>query len=92
LKGLIGLVAVAALLASIGCGGGTEVPDVDGLASDEATRVLEDAGFAVEEQVDPDIDLNPLDPAWGTVTDQDPDGGDSAGEGDTVEITVVSGD
>jgi beta-lactam-binding protein with PASTA domain len=87
----MGLLAIAAALA--GCGGGdTEVPDVDGLSSDEATEELEAAGFAVDEQVDPEIDLNPLDPAWGTVTEQDPAAGDEANEGDTVVITVVSGD
>lgn len=57
------------------------VPDVYGKNSDEARRLLEEAGFQVE--------VNRLAGFFNSVGSQSPSGGESARKGSTVTITVV---
>lgn len=59
-----------------------EVPDVFGLQTDEARRILEDAGFVVEE----DRFLGGL---FNTVRDQSVPAGDMVEKGTTIIITIV---
>jgi serine/threonine-protein kinase len=66
--------------------GAVKVPDVVDKKVDEATRVLETAGFAVEVVQEPDDSA-----AVGTVIYQDPGSGESAAKGSTVTIKVSSG-
>jgi len=63
-----------------------EVPDVTGVAGDEATQTLEDAGFEAS------LDSCDDDPASCTVEDQDPAGGESADPGAEVALTVTGSD
>ena len=65
-----------------------DVPDVGGMARDEAVQTLEEAGFEVEEETDESSAENE-----GYVIDQDPrGGGDATAEvGSTVTITVGEG-
>ena len=66
--------------------GSVEVPDVVGRKVDDATRVLETAGFAVEATQEPD-DEAPV----GEVIDQDPASGEEAPKGSTINLKVSSG-
>lgn len=65
-------------------GSTTGVPDVVGLAEDEAVRTLSEAGFSVTVDSASNIAAAP-----GTVATQDPRGGVSAKEGSVVAIAVV---
>jgi serine/threonine-protein kinase len=66
--------------------GAVEVPDVVGSKVEDATRVLETAGFAVEATQEPDDEA-----AVGTVIDQDPASGEQAPKGSTINLKVSSG-
>jgi serine/threonine-protein kinase len=66
--------------------GAVDVPDVEGQDVEDATRTLEEAGFAVRTVEQPD-DEQPA----GTVIDQDPPGGQQAERGSTVQLTVSAG-
>jgi serine/threonine-protein kinase len=59
---------------------------VEGRDVEEATRILEEAGFTVRTVEEPD-DEQPA----GTVIDQDPPGGEQAERGSTVQLTVSAG-
>ncbi|MGH3423151.1 MAG: Stk1 family PASTA domain-containing Ser/Thr kinase [Nocardioidaceae bacterium] len=63
--------------------GKVEVPDVVGEKQKDAEAALDDAGFDVKIVKDPGSDKKA-----GTVTDQDPGGGDKATPGSTVYLTV----
>jgi beta-lactam-binding protein with PASTA domain/predicted Ser/Thr protein kinase len=65
--------------------GQVEVPNVVGLPEDTARDRLEDAGFEVEVDFDPDTPSQ-----QGTVLSQDPPGRTTAAEGSTVTIVVSS--
>jgi penicillin-binding protein 1A len=84
------------LAVSDGTGELPEVPDVVGLAEDEARELLEEADYAVEVEeergeatLEPGQEPGDLDPPDGAVTSQDPPGGASLEPGETVTITVV---
>ncbi|HJR89330.1 MAG TPA: Stk1 family PASTA domain-containing Ser/Thr kinase [Aeromicrobium sp.] len=62
--------------------GESSVPNVVGKSVSDARNTLEDAGF--------DVEVNG--PSDGTVTDQDPSGGEDLARGETVEITSESDD
>jgi serine/threonine-protein kinase len=62
--------------------GESSVPNVVGRSVSDATNTLEDAGF--------DVEVNG--PSDGTVTDQDPGGGEDLARGETVEITSEADD
>jgi eukaryotic-like serine/threonine-protein kinase len=64
----------------------TRVPNVVGQQREQATNVLETAGFVVREEPIEDDDI-PV----GEVVSQDPPGGAERPEGDTVTIRVSSG-
>ncbi|TQN31328.1 serine/threonine-protein kinase [Haloactinospora alba] len=66
---------------------GVEVPSVTGMDEDEARSELEDQGLGVEvtEQSSEDV-------AEGEVMEQDPASGDNVSAGDTVTLTVSSGE
>jgi serine/threonine-protein kinase len=66
--------------------GAVEVPDVVGRKVDDATRVLETAGFTVETTQEPD-DEAPV----GEVIDQDPAAGEQAPKNSTITLKVSSG-
>ncbi len=67
--------------------GGVLVPDVFGFPVDDAVRILEDAGFGVQQVDTPSTTYPP-----GRVIGQDPEGGSRAPGGATVTINVsVSG-
>jgi serine/threonine-protein kinase len=66
--------------------GAVVVPDVEGRSVDEARRILEEAGFAVDTTEEANDEADP-----GTVTDQDPPAGAEASKGSTVRLTVSSG-
>lgn len=62
---------------------GTEVPDVVGMAQEEAVAELEDADFTVT------VHTEPSEQEPGTVVAQDPDGGDEVDDPGEVTITVA---
>ena len=66
--------------------GAVEVPDVVGRKVDEAARILETAGFAVQTAQEAD-DEAPV----GEVIDQDPASGEEAPKGSTINLKVSSG-
>ncbi|NYG54189.1 Stk1 family PASTA domain-containing Ser/Thr kinase [Nocardioides perillae] len=63
--------------------GPEEVPDVVGRQEDRARSILEDAGFRVEV-----VFSNDTDQPSGTVIGQNPDGGETADQGDVVTLVV----
>jgi beta-lactam-binding protein with PASTA domain len=63
-----------------------DLPDVRGETREEAVRILEGAGFEVEEETEESSAENE-----GSVTEQDPRGGETAEAGSTVTITVGAG-
>ena len=65
---------------------GTDVPDVVNESATTARRLLERAGFVVEEALEASTNI----PA-GTVMSQDPQAGEQAPAGSTVRIAVSSG-
>ncbi|MGH2752466.1 MAG: Stk1 family PASTA domain-containing Ser/Thr kinase [Actinomycetota bacterium] len=85
---LLGLLALGAWLLSNLLAGSPEVdvPDVVGLTEDEATERLEDAGLEARarNRSNPDVEE-------GEVFRQNPEGGQTVEEGDTVTIFVSSG-
>jgi eukaryotic-like serine/threonine-protein kinase len=87
---LIALGVIAALIAAVIVFALTRseqvrVPTVIGESEDDATQILEDAGFDVT-----DNNFESCEEA-GTVTEQDPAAGSSADKGSTVEISVSLG-
>ena len=66
--------------------GSVEVPNVVGREVEDATRILETAGFAVEATQEADDEA-----AVGTVIDQDPASGEEATKGSTINLKVSSG-
>ncbi|MGW1472325.1 Stk1 family PASTA domain-containing Ser/Thr kinase [Streptomyces olivaceus] len=60
-----------------------EIPDVDGLAFDEAEAALKDKGFDVEKQTEESTETPD------TVLSQSPKGGASSEKGSTVTLTVA---
>jgi beta-lactam-binding protein with PASTA domain len=65
---------------------GVSLPDVRGETREEAVRILEGAGFEVEEETEESSTENE-----GSVTEQDPRGGKAAEAGTSVTITVGAG-
>ena len=65
---------------------GVNLPDVRGETREEAVRILEGAGFEVEEESEESSAENE-----GSVTEQDPQGGKTAEAGTSVTITVGAG-
>ena len=85
---VLGLLALGAwLLANLLAGAPeVEVPDVVGLTENRASQELEDAGLEVSTRNRSNAEVDE-----GEVFRQDPEGGATAGEGDTVTIVVSSG-
>ncbi|MBB4930843.1 serine/threonine-protein kinase [Lipingzhangella halophila] len=66
---------------------GFNVPDVVGSEEDQARTQLEDVGLTVEVEQESSEDVDK-----GEVMSQDPEGGTTVGAGDTVTLTVSSGE
>jgi len=85
---VLGLLALGAFVLANLLGGAEEVdvPDVVGLSEERATNELEDAGLEVESRNRSNAEVD-----QGDVFRQDPEGGATAEEGDTITIFVSSG-
>jgi beta-lactam-binding protein with PASTA domain len=81
-----GETAVEGSTISVDASKGVNLPDVRGETREEAVRILEGAGFEVEEETEESSAENE-----GSVTEQDPRGGKTAEAGSSVTITVGAG-
>jgi eukaryotic-like serine/threonine-protein kinase len=81
-----GETAVEGSTISVDVSKGVSLPDVRGETREEAVRILERAGFEVEEETEESSAENE-----GSVTEQDPRGGKTAEAGSSVTITVGAG-
>ena len=81
-----GETAVEGSTISVDVSKGVSLPDVRGETREEAVRILEGAGFEVEEETEESSAENE-----GSVTEQNPRGGKTAEAGSSVTITVGAG-
>ena len=85
---VIAIIAIAAFALTGGSGSGTPVPDVKGKSLEQATQILDEAGFDVGNVTSRSDDSV----EEGNVISQDPAAGTKREEGTRINLVVSSGD